>query len=96
MLKKSDAKKETQIVENLILSDSELKKQHELFLAEMTFKQKLIDARKAENVTQKEISEKTGLSQQAVSRLEKGGRGTIDTVIKYLGSMGYVLSVEKQ
>lgn len=95
MLEKRDSNKEKKIIEELISEDENLRKQHELFKAEMAFKQEIINARKAESLTQKDISDKTGLSQQAVSRLEKGAGGTIETIIKYLDSMGYSLSIRK-
>ena len=95
MLIKSDGIKEQKIVNELIASDENLRKQHEIFEAEMTFKQKLIDARKAEALTQKDISQRAGISQQAVSRLEKCAGGTIETMIRYLSSMGYSLSIKK-
>ncbi len=94
MLVKSDAAKEAEIIEELI-TDDELRKQHELFEAEMAFKQELINARKAEPLTQKDISLMTGLSQQAISRMEKGASGTIETIIRYLNSIGYTLSIKK-
>lgn len=94
MLVKSDAAKEAEIIEELI-TDDELRKQHELFEAEMAFKQELINARKAESLTQKDISRMTGLSQQAISRMEKGASGTIETIIRYLNSIGYTLSIKK-
>ena len=94
MLVKSDAAKEAMEIEGLI-TDDELRKQHELFEAEMAFKQELINARKAESLTQKDISRMTGLSQQAISRMEKGASGTIETIIRYLNSIGYTLSIKK-
>ena len=45
MLIKSDPKKEKEIIEELIGEDEDLGRQHEIFLAEMAFKQKLIDAK---------------------------------------------------
>lgn len=95
MLVKSNSEEEKQIIEDIIDSDEKLRKQHELFMEEMRFKQVLIDARKSKDLTQKEVSERSGLSQQAVSRLEKGHGGTIDTVIKYLYSMGLMLTVKE-
>ena len=95
MLEKRDSVKEKKIIEELITEDDELRRQHEIFKAEMAFKQELIDARKAEALTQKDISRRTGLSQQAVSRMEKGASGTIETIIRYLHSMGYSLSIKK-
>ena len=95
MLVMSDSKAEEMEIQRLIDSDPKLKAQHEAFVAEMDFKQKLIDARKASAMTQKDVSEVSGLSQQAVSRLERGKGATVETVIKYLASMGYTLSVNK-
>lgn len=95
MLEKRNSEKEKRIIEELISEDEELRRQHEVFQAEMAFKQELIEARKAEALTQKDISKRTGLSQQAVSRMEKGASGTIETIIKYLHSMGYSLSITK-
>ena len=95
MLVKSDGLKEKQIIEELI-QDDELRRQHELFEAEMAFKQELIDARKLQALTQKDISRMAGLSQQAVSRMEKGASGTIETIIRYLDSIGYSLAIKKK
>ena len=96
MLVKSDGSKEKQIIEELIEDDEKLRKQHELFKAEMAFKQELINARKSKALTQKDISRMTGLSQQAVSRMEKGASGTIETIIRYLDSIGYSLAIKKK
>lgn len=60
MLVKSDGKKEEAIINQLIDSDEQLKRQHEIFKAEMEFKQALIDARKANSLTQKQVSESSG------------------------------------
>ncbi len=95
MLIMSDPKAEEKELQRLIESDPRLKAQHDAFRAEMDFKQKLIDARKESAMTQKEVSEASGLSQQAVSRLERGKGATIETVIKYLQSIGYTLSVNR-
>ncbi len=95
MLVKSDAEREKHIIEDLVSKDDELRKQHELFVAEMAFKQELINARKKESITQSELSKRSGLSQQAVSRMEKGRGGSLDTIIRYLNSLGYTLSIRK-
>lgn len=95
MLAKRDSKKEQEIINELIDGDGNLQRQHELFLAEMKFKQELIDARKAVSFTQKDISERSGLSQQAVSRLEKEKGGTLETIIRYLNSIGYILDIKR-
>lgn len=95
MLVKSSYEQEKKKVEEIIASDAELNRQHELFKAEMAFKQEMINARKAQALTQKDVSRLSGLSQQAISRIENGTSGTIGTVIKYLDSIGYTLSIKK-
>ncbi|SCY69624.1 helix-turn-helix domain-containing protein [Butyrivibrio sp. INlla14] len=95
MLVKSSYEQEKKKVEEIIASDAELNRQHELFKAEMAFKQEMINARKAQSLTQKDVSRLSGLSQQAISRIENGASGTICTVIRYLDSIGYSLSIKK-
>lgn len=95
MLIKSDGKREEQIINGLISDDVELQRQHELFKAEMAFKQELINTRKSNSLTQNDVSKLSGLSQQAVSRMEKGTGGSLGTVIRYLNSFGYSLTVRK-
>ena len=95
MLVKSDANKENEIINELASSDKNLLRQHNLFEAEMAFKQELIEARKSRNLTQNDVSNLTGLSQQAVSRLENGSGGTLSTIMRYLNSMGYSLTIKK-
>ena len=93
---KSDGEEEKRIMEEMMENNEELRRQHELFKAEMAFKQELINARKSQSLTQKDISRLTGLSQQAVSRMEKGAGGTIETIIRYLDSIGYSLAIKKK
>ena len=95
MLVEANLVQEKRELEQLMNSNSQVRHQYDLFRAEMDFKQKLIDIRKENELTQKEVSKASGLTQQAVSRLERGQGATIETVIKYLGSMGYTLGVTK-
>lgn len=95
MLVKSNPVEEERIISELVESDEALKQQHQFFLAEMKFKQELIEMRKASALTQRDISERSGLSQQAVSRLEKGKGGTLETIIRYLSAMGCSLTLKE-
>ena len=54
------------------LQDPEIKAEWEALEPEFAIKQALIEARKAGNVTQKELSERTGISQADISRFENG------------------------
>ena len=95
MFVKSDGEREREIINELISSDENLRKQPELFVAEMAFKQALIEARMAEQLTQNDVSLRSGLSQQAVSRLERGNGASLETIMKYLLSIGYSLTITK-
>jgi len=50
---------------------------------EAELRKRLIDYRKQKNITQKELEAKTGLTQQAISRFETTGGGSIRTILKY-------------
>lgn len=94
MLVKRNSLKEKEKIKDLIESDPELKKAHELFQKEMDFKQQLINTRKSKGFTQKDISRLSGLSQQAVSRLERKNGGTLDSLLRYLSSMDMTLTIK--
>jgi len=50
---------------------------------EAELRTRLINFRKQKNITQKELEAKTGLTQQAISRFETMGGGSIKTILKY-------------
>lgn len=50
---------------------------------EQELRNRLIEFRKAKNITQKELEARTGLTQQAISRFETGNSGNIKTILKY-------------
>ncbi|MBQ9438098.1 MAG: helix-turn-helix transcriptional regulator [Lachnospiraceae bacterium] len=95
MFVKSDPVEEERMLEGLISAYPEAREAHRSFEAEMAFKEKLLEIRKKEALTQKDIAERSGLSQQAVSRAERVQGTTLETVIRYLSAMGYVLGIEK-
>ncbi len=63
------------------MQDAEFKKEYEALAVEYEIKQAMIDARKEKNLTQKELSELTGIQQSHISRLENGN---------YNPSIGYL------
>jgi len=73
------------------------KSAYEEFEREYAFRQKLAEARKKKNITQKEIQSKTGLPQQSISRIEKGTTQkqspTLRTLLKYLDAIDCELSI---
>ena len=94
-LAKRDAEKEDAILEELS-RDPEVQKALEEYEANIRFRRMLNRARRKETITQAELSERTGLSQQAISRIETGsGNTTLNTLMKYLLGIGYALEVRK-
>ncbi|MBQ5955814.1 MAG: helix-turn-helix transcriptional regulator, partial [Firmicutes bacterium] len=53
------------------------------------------DARKTQNITQRELSEKTGITQADISRIENGTRNPSLSMMKRLAEgLGMVLKLE--
>ncbi len=90
-----DSEKEKLELEKLISEDVGAKRAHEEFQARIALQQKLIDMRRAENMTQTDVANASGLSQQAVSRIEKGSGATVNSLIKYLRGIGYSIELRK-
>ena len=64
---------------------------------EAELRKRLVDLRKLKNITQKELEAKTGLTQQAISRFEITGGGSIKTILKYAEGLDcQLVPVEKQ
>lgn len=83
----------------LLAADSELEKLYDDFCGEYEFKKALVEARTAQGMTQTQLSDRTGLSQQAISRLENMNRQTgftFKTLFKYLNGIGYELTVSRK
>ena len=92
---KADLDKEKQELEQLIATSEEARRAHEEFQARIALQEQLIKTRKAEHLTQTDVAKATGLSQQAVSRIEKGSGATINSLIKYLIGIGYSIELKK-
>ena len=61
---------------------------------EMTLIRALVDARTYQNMTQKELAEKTGIAQTEISRIENGSRNPSIRLLQRLADgMGMVLKV---
>jgi len=80
-----------------LLKDPIAKRAYDEFEREYLFRQKLADARKTKNITQKEIQSKSGLPQQSISRIEKGTAQkqspTLRTLLRYLDAIDCELSI---
>ena len=61
---------------------------------EVELMQATTEARKSKNITQEELSRKSGLKQSVIARIEKGTHSpTINTLMRYLLPIGYTLKI---
>lgn len=75
--------------------DSQLKAEYDALAPEYDIIQAMIDARKSQKMTQKELSERTGITQADISRIENGTRNPSLEMVKRLArGMGMVLKLE--
>jgi len=83
----------------LLDSYPELRQKFEAEQKEFEFRLKLARVRKEKNFTQNNIKEATGLTQQAISRIEKGTNErspTLKTLIRYVDALGYELTLTQK
>lgn len=74
-------RKKKKELEKLITTDASARKAYEELQAKVALQKQLVRVRKAENLTQTEVAHAAGISQQAVSRIEKGTGATINSLI---------------
>ncbi len=77
------------------LQDPEFKIEYESLQPEHAIIQALIDARQQSGLTQKELSERTGIAQGDISKLERGNANpSIRTLQRLAAGMGMRLHLE--
>lgn len=77
------------------LQDPEVKAEYDALEPEYAIIQAMIDARKGKGITQKELSERTGIAQGDISKLENGnGNPSIRTLQRLADAMGMTLRIE--
>jgi transcriptional regulator with XRE-family HTH domain len=78
-----------------VLKNAEIKKEYDELQPEYDIIQAMIDARVSQNITQKELSEKTGITQADISRIENGTRNPSLSMVKKLAQgLGMQLKIE--
>lgn len=76
---------------------NELKKEQERLELEFSVMQAMIDARKSTGLTQKQLSEKTGITQADISKLESGNANpSLRTLQRLASGMGMKVKIEFQ
>ena len=77
------------------LQDPEFKEEWDALEPEFAIVQAIIDARKISGLTQKQLSERTGIAQADISRLENGNANPSLSTLKRLASaMDMTLRIE--
>lgn len=77
------------------LKDKEFRKEYEAIQPEMDVIRAIVDARTSQNLTQKELAERTGINQADISKLENGTRNPSVNLLKRLADgMGMMLKIE--
>ena len=77
------------------LKDPEFRREYERLQPESAIIQSIIDARKDSPLTQKELSERTGITQSDISKMEQGlANPSIQTLQKLALGMGMTLRIE--
>lgn len=77
------------------LQDDAFKKEWEDIQPEMDVIRAMVDARISQNLTQKELAERTGINQADISKLENGTRNPSLKLLKRLADgMGMTLKLE--
>ena len=78
-----------------VLQNAEVKEEYDALQPEYDIIQAMISARVNQNLTQKELSERTGITQADISRIENGTRNPSLAMLKRLAAgMGMSLKVE--
>ena len=79
------------------LRDPEVKAEYDALEAEFTIMQAMIDARKSAGLTQKQLSEITGIAQADISKMENGnGNPSLKTLQRLAEGMGMKIKIEFQ
>ena len=80
---------------NELMQDPEFKKEYEALQPEMDITRAILNARIQAGLTQNQLSEKSGISQADISRLERGTRNPSLSLLKRLAeAMDATLRIE--
>ena len=77
------------------LQDDEFKKEYKNMQPEFDVIRAMIEARVSQNLTQKQLAERTGINQADISKLENGTRNpTINLLKRLADGMDMILKIE--
>jgi len=94
---KANIEDEAKKMQEIIDSDPEMKQFADEWDKEYDFRKKLVTARKAAGVTQKQLGTLSGLDYRVISRAESKSDTSpnLKTLVKYLNAIGYELDIVK-
>ena len=72
------------------------KKAAKMLREELELRDSLVEMRKQKNITQKELEARTGMTQQAISRFEKGNGANFSTILKYADAIDCKLILQNK
>lgn len=77
------------------MKNEAFRKEYEALELETVIMQAMIDARKQENLTQKDLAEKTGIAQSDISKLENGnGNPSLKTLQRLANGLGLAVEIK--
>ena len=77
------------------MQDGEFVKEYEAIQPELDVIRAIVDARTSQNMTQKELAERTGINQADISKLENGTRNPSVNLLKRLAEgLGMAIKIE--
>lgn len=77
------------------MKNPEFKKEYEALEPEFSIMQAMIDARRESGLTQKQLAEKTGITQADISKLERGNANpSLRTLQRLAAGMGMQIKIE--
>ncbi len=77
------------------LQDEDFKKEYDNLQPEFDVIRAIVDARVSQNLTQKQLAERSGINQADISKLEKGARNPSINLLKRLADgMDMALKIE--
>ncbi len=77
------------------LKDPDFRAEYDALDSEFSFMQSMIDARHKAGLTQKELSQRTGIAQSDISKFESGaGNPSMKTLVRLANGLGMKVKVE--
>lgn len=69
----------------------------DVYIQDQFIRMRLTNIRKSRGLTQKQLSEMSGLSTATISNIESGGNSyTLKSLIRYAEALGYEINIDKK